>query len=94
MLSEGFRNFRHYDRNHYGERFQTLVQQAQVILFWVFELQHSKVTLQNKLNQDQDAVHADLTGAMHTELVDYTSYVMARGSLSIFTNLWEKTYIH
>jgi hypothetical protein len=30
---------------------------------------------------------------MQTKLVDYTSYVKARRSLTIFSNLWEKTLI-
>ncbi len=38
------------------------------------------------------ALHAGLIGTMQTKLVDYTSYVKARRTFSIFTNLWEKTF--
>ncbi len=56
------------------------------------ELQRIVEEIQNKLNQDPDAVHAGLIGAMQTKLVDYTNYVKARRSISIFTNLCEKTF--
>jgi hypothetical protein len=57
---------------------------AQVTLSWVRELQRIEVALQNKLNQDPDAVHAGLIEAMQTKMVDYSSFVKARKSLSIF----------
>jgi hypothetical protein len=72
--------------------FKSLAPAALVTLFWVRELQRIEVALQNKLNQDQDALHESLLRAMQTKLIDCTSYVKARRSLSIFTNLWEKTF--
>ncbi len=39
---------------------------AQVTLFWVRELQRIEVSLQAKLNQDPDAVHAGLIEMMQT----------------------------
>ncbi len=62
---------------------------AQVTLSWVRELQRFEVAFQNKLNQDPDAVHAGLIEAMQTKMVDYSSFVGVRKSLTIFTHLWE-----
>ena len=72
--------------------FEPLVPPAvQVTLFWVRELQLVEVALQNKLNEDPDTVRTGLIETMQTKIVDYSSFVKARKSLSIFTNLWEKT---
>jgi hypothetical protein len=76
-----------------GRTFELLAQaDAQVTLSWVRELQRIEVALQNKWNQDPDAVHAGLIETMQIRLVDYSSFVKVRNSLSIFTNLWEKTF--
>ncbi len=64
---------------------------AQATLYWVREPQRIEAELQNKLNQDPDAAHAGLIEAMQTKMVDYSSFVKVRKSLSIVTNLWEKT---
>ncbi len=61
---------------------------AQETLFWVRELQRNEVVLQNKQNQDPDAMHVGLIGAMQTKLVDYTSYVKARTSQKVNFNLY------
>ncbi len=66
--------------------------QVLVTLFWVRELQRIEVALQNKMNQDPDAVHACLIVMMQTKMVDYFSFVKVRESLSISTNVWEKTF--
>jgi hypothetical protein len=65
---------------------------ARVTLFGVRELQRIEVALQNKLNQDPDAVHEGLLEAMQTKLIDYIHFVKARRSFSFFTILWEKTF--
>jgi hypothetical protein len=48
--------------------------------------------LQNKLNQDPEALHTGLLQVMRTKMVDYSSFVKVKQSLSIFINLWEKTF--
>ncbi len=50
------------------------------------------MALQIKLNQDPDAVHHDagLIETMQTKIVDYSSVLNVRKSISIFTYLWEK----
>jgi hypothetical protein len=65
---------------------------SHVTLFWLRELQRIEITLHNKLNQDQDAVHTGLLQVMRTKMVDYPSFVKVKKSLSIFINLWEKTF--
>jgi hypothetical protein len=65
---------------------------AQVTLSWLRELQRIEITLQNKLIQDLDAVHTGLIEVMQTKMVDYSSFVKVKKSLSIFINLWEKTF--
>ncbi len=76
-----------------GRAFEPLATQAQVTLFWVQELQRIKVALQNKLNQDLDAVHAGLIGTMQTKIVDYSSFVKVKRLLSIFTNSFRRLYL-
>ncbi len=44
------------------------------------------------MNQDPDAVHEGLIETMQTKIADYSSFVKVRKSLSIFANLWEKTF--
>ncbi len=52
-------------RGYYGKSFELLAPpDAQVTLFWVRQLQHIEVALQNRLAQDQDAVHAGLMETM------------------------------
>ncbi len=71
-----------------GRAFEPLAPPAaQVTLSWVRELQRIEVALENNLNQDpDDAVHAGLIETMQTRMVDYSSFVKVRKSLSIFTN--------
>ncbi len=54
---------------------------AQVTLSWVLEHQRMEVALQNKLNQDLDAVHAGLIEAVQTKMVDYSCFLKVRKSL-------------
>ncbi len=60
-----------------------------ITLFRLQELQRIEIALQNKLNQDPDT---GLLQVMKTKLVDYSSFVKVKKSLSIFINLWEKTF--
>ncbi len=55
-----------------GRAFEPLATPAaQVTLYWGQKLQLIEVALQNKLNQDPDAVHAGLIETMQTKMVDY-----------------------
>ena len=75
-----------------GRAFEPLAPpSAQVTLSWLRELQRIEVALQNKLNQDPDAIHAGLIEAMQTMMVYYLSIVKVKKSLSMFINLREKT---
>ncbi len=65
-----------------------------VTLFWLRELQRIEISLQNKLSQDLDAMHMGLIEVMQTKMVDYLSFVKVKRSISIFINLWEKTFCH
>ncbi len=65
---------------------------AQVTLFWVRKLQCIKVPLQNKLNPDPYAVHAGWIESIPTKMVNYSRFLKVGKSLSIFTNLCEKTF--
>jgi hypothetical protein len=68
-----------------GRAFKPLaLPSTQVTLSWVQERQHNVIALQNKLNQDQDAVHAGLIEVMQTKMVDYSSFMKVKKSLSIF----------
>ncbi len=76
-----------------GRAFEPLAPPStQVTLSWLRELQCIEIALQNKLNQDPDTVHAGLIEAMQTKMVDHLSFVKVKKSLSIFINLWEKTF--
>jgi hypothetical protein len=80
--------------NVLGRAFEPLAQPSQhITLFWLRELQRIEIALQNKLNQDPDAVHMGLLQVMRTKMVDYSSFVTVKKSLSIFINLWEKTFL-
>jgi hypothetical protein len=60
---------------------------TQVTLFWLRELQHIGIALQNKLNQVPDALQAGLIEAMQTKIFDYSSFVKVKKSyqsLSIY----------
>jgi hypothetical protein len=50
------------------------------------------IALQNKLNQDPDEVHTGLLQMMRPKMVDYSSFVKVKKSLSILINLWDKTF--
>ncbi len=76
-----------------GRAFEPLAPPSpHVILFWLRELLRIEIALQNKLDLDPDAVHTDLLQVMRTKMVDYSSFYKVKKSLSIFINLWEKTF--
>jgi hypothetical protein len=79
--------------NVLGRAFEPLAPPSpHITLFWLRELQRIEIALQKKLNQDPDAVHTGLLQVMRTKMVDYPSFVKVKKSLSIFINLWEKTF--
>ncbi len=83
--------------NVLGRAFEPLAPpSAHITLSWLLELQRIEIALQNKLNQDLDAVqtglvHTGLVQVMRTKMVDYSSFVKVKKSLSIFITLCEKT---
>ncbi len=71
-------------RDILGRAFGPLAPQSlNITLFWLLELQHIEITLQNKLNQDPDVVHMGLLQVIRTTMVDYTNFVKVKKSLSI-----------
>ncbi len=76
-----------------GRAFEPLaLPSTQVTLSWVLELLRIDIALQNKLNQDPDAVNEGLIEAIQTNMLEYSSFVKVKKSLSIFIILWEKTF--
>ncbi len=69
-------------RHVLGRAFEPLaLSSPHINLLWLRELQRIEIALQNKLNQDPDAVHTGLLQVMRIKMVDYSSFVKVKKSL-------------